>query len=147
MAKVAMALLARSKQMMMKKKNPSLEHIAIKRAAGDMYATFDIVWQLCAFSSCSYLRRCCWHFSFCWHSYKQLTAVYWVVCHTHIHIYVCMCEHRHTHTVMYKGQHKSETGIVTKREFDLLRIRRRCQGHPATACGTAFPYILHLKGE
>lgn len=100
-------------------------------------------------------RCCCWHFSFFFFfvvgtaTNSPLPFIELYVRHTHT--YVCMYEHTHTrthtHVVVYKGQHKSETGIVTKREFDLLRIRRGCQGHPATACGAAFPYILHLKGE
>lgn len=47
MAKVAVSLLARSKQAMIKKKQKMCPaghiRIAVKRAAGDMYATFDIV--------------------------------------------------------------------------------------------------------
>lgn len=64
--------------------------------------------------------------------------------HTHTHVCIYVHTHTCTHAVMYKGQHKSETGIVTKREFDLLRIRRGCQGHPAAACGAAFPYIFSI---
>lgn len=62
-------------------KNPSWEHMYVyisqfnvKHAAGDMYATFDIVRQLCAFSSCSYLPLPLTFFLFL--LAQRLTAVY-----------------------------------------------------------------------
>lgn len=158
MAKVAVSLLARSKQAMIKKKqNPSWAHTYCRQTRCRWYVCMRPL-TLCdnfvPFHHVHICRCCCWHFSsffFSLLAQRQTAHCRLLSCMsgTPIHMYVCMSihTHAHTHVVMYKGQHKSETGIVTKREFDLLRIRRGCQGHPATACGAAFPYILHLKGE
>lgn len=156
MAKVAVSLLARSKQAMIKKKqNPSWAHTYCRQTRCRWYVCdlWHCVTTLCLFimfiSAAAAADISLFFFVVGTATNSPLPFIELYVRHTHT--YVCMYEHTHTrthtHVVMYKGQHKSETGIVTKREFDLLRIRRGCQGHPATACGAAFPYILHLKGE
>lgn len=156
MAKVAVSLLARSKQAMIKKKqNPSWAHTYCRQTRCRWYVCdlWHCVTTLCLFimfiSAAAAADISLFFFSLL--AQRQTAHCRLLSCMsvTPIHMYACLSihTHAHTHVVVYKGQHKSETGIVTKREFDLLRIRRGCQGHPATACGAAFPYILHLKGE